>query len=72
MAIELLGVSVAPRHHCGTFSDAQVGLSQPHPVLLRQAVEPLDRGVQQFGSVAKAMALRCTVVSTVTRAEPRA
>ena len=49
VAIELLGVGVAPRHHCGTFGDAQVGLSQPHPVLLGQAVEPLDRGVQQFG-----------------------
>ena len=49
LAIELLGVGVAPRHHSGTFGDAQVGLSQPHPVLLGQAVEPLDRGVQQFG-----------------------
>ena len=29
--------------------DAQVGLSQPHPVLLSQAVEPLDRDVQHFG-----------------------
>jgi hypothetical protein len=31
------------------FGDAKVGLPQPHPVLVGQAVEALDRGVQQLG-----------------------
>ena len=49
VALELLGVGVAPRHHRGALGDAQVGLPQPDPVLVGQAVEPLDRGVQQLG-----------------------
>ena len=49
VAVELLGVSVTSRHHGGSLGDAQIGLPQPHPVLLGQAVEPLDRSVQQFG-----------------------
>src|SRR6476469_9440387 len=42
VAIELLGVSIASRHHRRALGDADVGLPQPHSVLLRQAVEPLD------------------------------
>jgi hypothetical protein len=32
MAVELLGVGVAPRHHRRLLGDAQVGLPQPHPM----------------------------------------
>jgi hypothetical protein len=49
VAVELFGVGVTPRHHCRTFGNAQVGRSQPHPMLVGQADQPLDRGVQQFG-----------------------
>jgi hypothetical protein len=49
VAVELLGVGVAPRHHRRAFGDAEVGLSQPHPVLVGEAVEALDCGVQQLG-----------------------
>ena len=49
MAVELLGVGIAPRHHRGLLGDAQIGLPQPHPMLPGQAVEPLDRRVQQLG-----------------------
>ena len=49
MPVELLGVGIAPRHHRRLLGDAQIGLPQPHPVLPGQAVEPLDRGVQQLG-----------------------
>jgi hypothetical protein len=49
VAVELFGVGVAPRHHRRAFGDAEVGLPQPHPVLVGQAVEAPDRGVQQLG-----------------------
>ena len=49
VAVELLGVGVAPRHHRRAFGDADVGLPQPHPVLVGQAVEAPDGGVQQLG-----------------------
>ena len=32
MALELLGVGIAPRHHGGLLGDAQIILPQPHPV----------------------------------------
>jgi len=49
VAIELFGVGIAPRHHRRVFGDTDIGLPQPHSVLLHQAVEPLDRRVQQLG-----------------------
>jgi hypothetical protein len=49
VAIELLGVGIAPRHHRRPLGDPRIGLPQPQPVLLGQAVEPLDRRVQQLG-----------------------
>ncbi len=49
VAVELLGVGVASRHHRRAFGDAEVGLPQPHPMLIGQAVEAPDGGVQQLG-----------------------
>jgi hypothetical protein len=49
VAVELLGVGVAPRHHRRALGNTEVGLPQPHSVLVGQAVEPLDGGVQQLG-----------------------
>lgn len=49
MPLELLGMGVAPRHHGRGPGNAKIGLPQPDPVLPRQAVEPLDRCVQQLG-----------------------
>src|ERR1700694_1015827 len=49
MAVELFGVGIAPGHHRRAFGDAQIGLAQPHPMLLGHAVEPLDRRMQQLG-----------------------
>ena len=49
MPVELLGVGVAPRHHRGPLGDAQIGLSQPYSVPAGEAIEPLDRGMQQLG-----------------------
>ena len=49
MAVELLGVGVAARHHGCVLGDAQIGLPQPHRVLHGQAIEPLDRRMQQLG-----------------------
>jgi hypothetical protein len=49
VAVELLGVGIASRHHGCALGDAEVGLPQPHPMLGGQAVEAPDRGVQQFG-----------------------
>ena len=49
MALELLGMGIAPGHHRGVLGDTQIGLPQPHAVRLGQPVEPLDRRVQQFG-----------------------
>ena len=33
VAVELLGMGIAPRHHRRALGDAQIGLPQPHPVL---------------------------------------
>ena len=49
VAVELFGVGIAPRHHRRPLGDADVGLPQPHAVAAGQAVEPLDRRVQQLG-----------------------
>ena len=70
VAVELLGVGVAPRHHRRMSGDTDVGLPQPHPMPGGQAVEPLDGGVQQLGIGRKLMFLGCTVVSIVTRLRP--
>jgi hypothetical protein len=47
VALELLGI--APRHHDGALGDAQIGLPQSHAVLSGQAIEPLDRRMQELG-----------------------
>ena len=49
MAVELLGVGIASRHHRRTPGDTQIGLPQPHRVPARQAVQALDRRMQQLG-----------------------
>jgi hypothetical protein len=49
VTVELLGVAITPRHHCRAFGDTEVGPPQPHPVLVGQAVEAPDGGVQQLG-----------------------
>jgi hypothetical protein len=49
VAVELLGVGVASRHHGRPLGDAQIGLPQPHTVLAGQTVQSLDRRVQQLG-----------------------
>ena len=48
VAVELLGVGIAPGHHGGPLGDAPIGLPQLHAVLVGQAVEPPDRGVQEL------------------------
>src|SRR5450631_56659 len=69
VAVELLGVGVASRHHRRAFGDAEVGLRQPHSMLVGQAVEALDGGVHQLvvGREADVLELHRGVVSTVTR-----
>ena len=49
VAVELFGMGVASRHHSRALGDAQIGLPQPHTVLAGQAVQSLDRRVQQLG-----------------------
>ena len=49
VALELLGMGIASRHHRRALGDAQIRLAQPHAVLLGQPIEPLDRRVQQLG-----------------------
>lgn len=50
MAVELLGVGIASRHHRRPLGgDADLGLPQAHPVTASQAVQSLDRRVQQPG-----------------------
>jgi hypothetical protein len=49
VALELFGVGIAPRHHGGALGDAQIGLPQSHAVLSGQAIEPLDRRMQELG-----------------------
>jgi hypothetical protein len=38
VTVELLGMGIAPRHHRRAFGDADVGLPQPQPVLVGEAV----------------------------------
>ncbi len=63
VAIELLGVGIAPCHHRRTFGDADIGLPQPDPVLAGQAVEPPDGRMQQLGvgREADVLGLHCGV-----------
>jgi hypothetical protein len=49
MPLELLGMSVAPRHHCRGPGDANIGLPQPDGVPPSKAVEPLDSRMKQLG-----------------------
>jgi hypothetical protein len=49
MAVELLCMGVASRHHRRPLGDAQIGLPKPHPVPRGEPVQAADRGVQQFG-----------------------
>jgi hypothetical protein len=46
---ELFGMSVAARHHRGGLGYARMGLPQSDAVPGRQAIEPLDGRMQQFG-----------------------
>jgi hypothetical protein len=46
VTIELFGVGIAPRHHRRVPGDPDVGLPQPHAVLVGQPVEAFDGGVQ--------------------------
>ena len=50
MAIELLGTGIAPSHHRRPPGNRDVGLPQPHAVLVGQPVESLDRRMQQLGA----------------------
>src|SRR3974390_2055242 len=47
MAVELLCVGVASRHHRGLFGNAQIGLSQRQAMRPGQPVETLNRGGQK-------------------------
>jgi hypothetical protein len=49
ITVELLGVSVAARHHGGVLGDAQVGLPQPHPVRLGKPAQSPDGRMQKLG-----------------------
>jgi hypothetical protein len=49
VAVELFGMSVASCHHSRALGDAQIGLAQSYAVLAGQAVQSLDRRVQQLG-----------------------
>ena len=49
MALELLGVGVAPRHHRRPLSDARIGLAQLDPVPAGKPPEPPDRRMQELG-----------------------
>jgi hypothetical protein len=48
MALELLGVGVASRHHGGTLGNAKIGLAQCQAMLLGQPVQSFDRRVQEL------------------------
>src|ERR1700721_2807887 len=50
----------------GVFADPLVGLAQLNAGFLSQPHQPLARPMHQLGSVGKAIALGCTVVSTMT------
>jgi hypothetical protein len=41
VAVELLGVGIAPRHHRRLLGDADVGLPQSHAVAAGQVIEAL-------------------------------
>jgi hypothetical protein len=40
--VELLGMGIAPHHHRRAFGDADVGLPQPHSVVVGQAVRAFE------------------------------
>jgi hypothetical protein len=42
-AVELFGMGIAPHHHRRAFGDADVGLPQPHSLVVGQAVGALER-----------------------------
>lgn len=58
MPLELLGMGIAARHHRRGLGYARIGLPQPDAVPGGQAVEPLDRSVQQLGIGRKGDGLR--------------
>jgi hypothetical protein len=49
VAVELLGVGIAPRHHRRLLGDADVGLPQSHAVTAGQVIEARDRGMEKLG-----------------------
>ena len=49
VTVELLGVGIASRHHRRLLGDAQIGLPQSHRMTTGQAIEPLDRCMQELG-----------------------
>jgi hypothetical protein len=49
VAVELLGVGIAPRHHRRLLGDADVGLPQSHAVAAGQVIEARDRGMEKLG-----------------------
>jgi hypothetical protein len=49
MALELLGVGIAPGHHRRMLGDAQIGLPQQNAMLFGQPHEPFNRRMQQLG-----------------------
>ena len=51
VAVELLGVCITSRHHRRLLGDAQIGLPQPRAMVASQAIEPLDRRMQQLGGI---------------------
>ena len=56
--LELFGMGIARSHHRCGLGDPSIGLPQRDPVLLRQAVQPLDRRMQQLGIGRKGDGLR--------------
>lgn len=59
MPLELLGMGVAPRHHCrGCLGDARIGLPQLDAMLPRKAVQSTDRRMQKLGIGRKGDGLR--------------
>jgi hypothetical protein len=49
VSVELLGVGIASRHHRRLLGDAQIGLPESHRMTTGQAIEPLDRCMQELG-----------------------
>ena len=49
MALELLGVGIASRHHRRLLGDAQIRLPQLNATRASQAIEPPDRRMDELG-----------------------